>query len=131
MRYVPKDVLPPDFSSWLSVQVLGDGNCLPRSASVACFGSETDHHEIRVGIVIEMCLHVDKYTDNDYLNREIDLPINEADNLLKTYTTFSEQYTVGDKLTNAVINRVFQAEALEVVKSGHFISSRLVYLISF
>ena len=48
-----------------------------------------------------MCLHVDKYTDNDYLNRGIDLPKKEADNLLKTNTMFSEQCTVGDKLTNA------------------------------
>ncbi|CAC5405592.1 unnamed protein product [Mytilus coruscus] len=73
-----KDAFHPDFTSWLPVQVIGDGNCLPRSASVACFGKETDHQEIRVRIVIGMCLHVEKYTSNEYLNRGIDLPKKEG-----------------------------------------------------
>ncbi|XP_052073589.1 uncharacterized protein LOC127711546 isoform X2 [Mytilus californianus] len=127
---IPKDALHPDFTSWLPVQVIGDGNCLPRSASVACFGTETDHQEIRARIVIEMCLHVEKYTSNEYLNRGIDLPKKEAENLRKSYTMFSEQYTAGDKITNAVINRVYQAEALEAVKSGNFMGIWQLFALS-
>ncbi|CAC5391310.1 unnamed protein product [Mytilus coruscus] len=68
---IPKDALQPDFTSWFPIQVIGDGNSLPRSASVAFFGTETDHQEIRAR---GMCLHVKKYTSNVYLNRGIDLP---------------------------------------------------------
>ncbi|KAK6192316.1 hypothetical protein SNE40_003804 [Patella caerulea] len=44
--------------------VVVDGNCLPRSVSVAC---EEYHEEIRVRIAVEMSCHVEMYTNNDYL----------------------------------------------------------------
>ncbi|CAC5413766.1 unnamed protein product [Mytilus coruscus] len=72
------DCMPRDglalFGSMLPVCVVGDGNCLPRSASVACFGNETAHKEIRARIVVEMCLYKHQYVDNEYLNKGVDLP---------------------------------------------------------
>jgi hypothetical protein len=66
--------LGESYSGWLPVIVEGDGNCLPRSASVACFGTKTAHEEIRTRIGIEMALHKEQYINNDYINRGIDLP---------------------------------------------------------
>ncbi|XP_063446520.1 uncharacterized protein LOC134726055 [Mytilus trossulus] len=117
------DCMPRDglelFSSMLPVCVIGDGNCLPRSASVACFGNETAHKEIRARIVVEMCLYKHQYVDNEYLNKGVDLPQKEAKNLVKTYAMFSEKYTPGDKLTNEVISRIYDAEVSEIVKLAY------------
>ena len=86
LQYMP--CLGESYSGWLPAIVEGDGNCLPRSASVACFGTETAHEEIRKRIGIEMALHKEQYINNDYINRGIDLPRKEAANLLKTYNVF-------------------------------------------
>jgi hypothetical protein len=64
LQYMP--CLVESYSGWLPAIVEGDGNCLPRSASVACFGTETAHEEIRTRIGIEMALHKEQYINNDY-----------------------------------------------------------------
>ncbi|CAC5413754.1 unnamed protein product [Mytilus coruscus] len=128
------DCMPRDglalFSSMLPVCVVGDGNCLPRSASVACFGNETAHKEIRARIVVEMCLYKHQYVDNEYLNKGVDLPQKEAKNLVKTYAMFSEKYTPGDKITNEVISRIYDAEVSEIVKCGIFMGIWQLFALS-
>ncbi|CAC5392135.1 unnamed protein product [Mytilus coruscus] len=97
------DCMPRDrlalFSSMLPVCVVGDGNCLPRSDIVACFGNETAHKEIRARIVVEMCLYKHQYVDKEYLNKGVHLPQKEAKNLVKTYAMFSEKCKPGHKIT--------------------------------
>lgn len=122
--------LGESYSGWLPVIVEGDGNCLPRSASVACFGTETAHEEIRTRIGIEMALHKEQYINNDYINRGIDLPRKEAANLLKTYTMFSYQYHAGDGITTEVSSRIFEAEALSVVQSNTFMGIWQLFALS-
>ncbi|WAR11089.1 hypothetical protein MAR_036165 [Mya arenaria] len=113
---LPKQKLPQDFCRRLPVRVYAEGNCLPRSLSVACFGHEDAHVEMQVCIVVEMCTNCDVYTDNEYLNKGIVLPQNEARSLLKSYTMFLDEYTPGDKITRSVARRIFEAEAMSVVK---------------
>ncbi|WAR07786.1 hypothetical protein MAR_017744 [Mya arenaria] len=67
-----------------------------------------------------MCTNCDVYTDNEYLNKGIVLPQNEARSLLKSYTMFSDEYTPGDKITRSVARRIFEAEAMSVVKDGSY-----------
>ncbi|VDI69128.1 Hypothetical predicted protein [Mytilus galloprovincialis] len=62
---MPRDGLTL-FSSMLPVYVVGDGKCLPRSDSVACFGNETAHKEIRARSVVEMCLYKHQYVAVSY-----------------------------------------------------------------
>ena len=128
LQYMP--CLGESYSGWLPVIVEDDGNCLPRSASVACFGTETAHEEIRTRIGIEMALHKEQYINNDYINRGIDLPRKEAANLLKTYTMFSYQYHAGDRITTEVSSRIFEAEALSVVQSNTFMGIWQLFALS-
>lgn len=55
------------YDKGFQVIVIGDGNCLPRSESVFAFGNEHNPCEIRVRIIIELCLHMELYLDNNYL----------------------------------------------------------------
>lgn len=68
---LPKENLPEEFRNMLPVRITGDGNCLPRSISVACFGHENFHEEIRARIVVEMCTNVSTYT---IIKEGVDLP---------------------------------------------------------
>ena len=44
--------------------IVGDGNCLPRSASVLVYGTENKHSEMRQKIVLELVKNEDLYLDN-------------------------------------------------------------------
>ena len=69
LNLLPTD-LPSDLRGTFPVTILGDGNSLPRSASVIAFGSEESHIELRTRIVVELATS-DEYLDNSYLNRGI------------------------------------------------------------
>lgn len=43
------------------VKVSAGGNCLPHSGSVLAFGDENKAIEMRVKIVVEVVLHMDRY----------------------------------------------------------------------
>jgi hypothetical protein len=107
---------PDNCTTRYPVVVQGDGNCLPRSISVACFGCEDYHMEVRVRIVVEMCCHVGLYTDNAYLTRGL----TEQENLLSLYTQFSNHYVAGDRITDTVSRRIFEAEAMAVAKPKEY-----------
>ena len=58
---------PIDVVQRIPTEIVGDGNCLPRCGSMGLFGDEQYHTEIRVRMIIEMSLHMDKYVDHDFL----------------------------------------------------------------
>lgn len=111
---------PDQIEGRLPVSVLADGNCLPRSGSVLAFGKEDYHAEIRCRIVVELVKHKGHYLDLTQLNKGIDLPPNEAKSLLKTYSMYSEQYVPGTRLTQSVINKVFENETMSVCPNESF-----------
>ena len=51
------------------VLTLGDGNCCPRSLSIAGFGDDSKHIEIRVKIVIESVINKENYLNQEYLSQ--------------------------------------------------------------
>ena len=114
-------VMPQDVSTTLKnclpIKIYGDGNCLPRCGSLLAFGEETFHEEIRPRICVEMCT-AELYIQNDYLNRNITLPLKEAMNFYITYTMFSEHYVGGDVITPAVAQRIYRQEAFQISKRG-------------
>jgi hypothetical protein len=71
--------------------VTGDGNCLYRSGSVAVWGVETGHCELRIRTVMEMCSEESWYLDNKHLAEGMDCLMNE--NLVASYSMYMETFT--------------------------------------
>ena len=57
LHYLPLDA--PD--SYAPLQIVGDGNCFPRTVSFMLFGTENRHTEIRVRIVYEAVLNKERF----------------------------------------------------------------------
>ncbi|XP_033731766.1 vertnin-like [Pecten maximus] len=85
---------------------------------------------MRTRIVIEMCMGIDEYTDNTFLNKGIILPTNEAKHLLNSYTMFSEMYTSGEKITPPVARRMFELEAMDVRAGGSYMGIWQIFALS-
>lgn len=58
-------IWPHDAPSVFQVQCAGDGNCLYRSVSLLCTGSQDYHLEFRCRTVCELVLHSDFYLTED------------------------------------------------------------------
>lgn len=120
--------MPENLQNFLPVNVIRDGNCMARSISVACFGNEDGHEEVRCRIVIKMCCFPYVYMNNEHLsNHFLD---KEAQCLLQTYSMFSNEYIPGDRLTLAVIRKIFEAEALKVAKPKDFMGIFQIFALS-
>ena len=52
----------PD-NSLSPISIVGDGNCLPRCASVLAYGHEENHEEMRARIVFELAVNLQQYVD--------------------------------------------------------------------
>lgn len=113
MDSYPNDC-PDDLQGRLPVVVNGDGNCLPRTASVLAFGNEQRYTEMRCRIIIELIENKETYLSIDHLNKCIDLPGNESASLLKTYCMFSEKYIPGTRTTRKAITKVFEEEVVAI-----------------
>ena len=114
----------------LPVSVSPDGNCLPRTGSVFVFGDETKFKEMRLRIVVEMCVRKALYLDNEYLCRGSNLDEKEARRITTTYAMFSDQYVAGDMLTSVTVERVYEAEALHAIKSGTYMGIWQIFALS-
>ncbi|XP_063399915.1 uncharacterized protein LOC134684552 [Mytilus trossulus] len=101
---LPRNKMPENLQNFLPVNVIGDGNCIARSASVVCFGNEDGNEEVRCRIVIKMRCFPDVYMNNEHLSKHF-LDNKEAQSLLQIYFMFSNEYIPGDRLTLAVIRK--------------------------
>ena len=78
---------PPDNASpFLLVRIYGDGNCLPRCASLMAYGTQDHYDEMRIRIALELAIHMDMYLDNDFLQ----LGHHVGYDLPKQYAMYSE-----------------------------------------
>ncbi|WAR09748.1 VRTN-like protein [Mya arenaria] len=94
--------------------ILGDGNCLPRCASVLAYGHEEKHQEMREIIVCELLKNSDKYLDNQYISKGMD-PHGYPD-VAKTFSSYSELYK-GNPLNKQSIRKLFELEVLSICKN--------------
>ncbi|OWF40046.1 uncharacterized protein LOC110464286 [Mizuhopecten yessoensis] len=106
----PRDHVP--------IQIVGDGNCLPRVGSLFAFGNEMWHLEIRVRIFIELCLFEDTYLNDSYLNRGL-----ETNKQTKSTATLIAQYS--DVFTKDVQDKdrdkyVYRVNAKNVLHPGSY-----------
>ena len=58
---------PKDSQPLTPLKIYGDGNCLPRCASMMAFGDQDNHVEMRTRIVMELALNLDTYLDDEFL----------------------------------------------------------------
>ena len=60
-------VFPKDTPRLTPLAIAGDGNCLPRCASVLVYGDEEHHTEMRARIILELVLAQECYLDESFL----------------------------------------------------------------
>ena len=107
---VAENEIPLDGPTSLrTIKTIGDGNCLCRALSKAFYNDDTKHLEIRARIVIEGIMHKDSYITDDCLERGASLVHGNAD-LPTVFSTFSEYYTPGQKLTDDTISCIYTME---------------------
>lgn len=116
LTLMPNDIPLSDEALHPAV-IYGDGNCLPRSASVLAYGHENKHKEMRERIVCELVKNADKYLDNKYMKIGMN-PDGNCD-VIKTFASYSGLY-VGTRLNKATIRKLYELEVLSVCKNGEF-----------
>ena len=84
-----KDLIPDDVDG-TPVKITGDGDCFPHSLSVIAYGNEDHNMEMRLRMVICMCLQADQLQDKKYLAKGSNYTKRETDNVLKRYVFFEE-----------------------------------------
>ena len=97
----------------------GDGNCLCRALSKAYFNTEERHIELRIWIIIEAIVNKKFYLSDDYLERGATCTHCNAD-LPTVFTTFSEFYTPGQKITPDTISCIYSLEVFSCAKMNSY-----------
>ena len=88
---------------------IGDGNCLCRALSRSFFNDDSRHIELRVRILFEAVINKDKYLNDSCLERGATYIHSNAD-LPTVFSTFSEYYTPGQRLTEDSITAIYCLE---------------------
>ena len=112
-------LIPEDQQAlWLfPCNVYGDGNCLPRCASLLVYGHENHHLEMRARIIDELVRHEDNYLDDNILSNGCNSSAHR--NVAVQFAMFSEKYNT-QKLSFVSVQRIFRAEALDLCQSGQY-----------
>lgn len=113
-------LLPDEVQSLglLPTSIYGDGNCLPRCASLLVYGDEERHLDIRARIILELVVNKVKYLDDRFLKEGSDLSLGKK-NFARQFAMFSEHYS-GEELTDLAVQRLFRAEVLSLCQSGTY-----------
>ena len=68
LQLLPRDIPVLD-GRCVPILIEGDGNCLPRVASVLAYGHQGNHLEMRLRIAMELIMFKDRYMDEQYLSQ--------------------------------------------------------------
>ena len=91
------------------IWIRGDGNCLCRSISRACYGDDSHHLELRVRIIIEGVANMDKYLDHELMKRGATL-VRIEETIPETYARYSDHYISGQVMTEDSIMYMYCKE---------------------
>lgn len=105
-------------NGYCPAKIYGDGNCLPRCASVLAYGVEDHYKEMRIRIVMELVRNESKYISDNYLRKGA----NKETGFAKTFAMFSEHFRA-EVLTSLAIKRIFQQEVLTCCKDGTYMGA--------
>lgn len=132
-RYGSSDVdkdsdfwFPDDTPYMTPIKIYGDGNCLPRCASVMAYGTEFHHDEMRIRITFELAKNFDMYLQDNFLRKGHDYVIG---NLPKVYASYSGMYA-GVNLTPATVRSILCQEIEGIVKPASLMGIWQVHAIS-
>ena len=114
---VPEDIPLKPNSQLYPCTIYGDGNCLPRSASLLAYGSEDNFKEMRRRMVIELTRNEKYYLDKTMMEKG--KQYNAQNDVPKTFAHFSNMFQ-GQKLTSNNVKTIFEKEVLEIRKSGAY-----------
>lgn len=111
---VPDDI-PLSRDTLYPAVIYGDGNCLPRSASLIAYGTENQHCEMRRRIVREMIMNKEKYLDESTSGKGR----NEMGqtNVPKTIASYSSEYKA-ERLSKNNIAKIFEREIIQISRPG-------------
>lgn len=107
------------------VDITGDGNCLPRCASLLAFGSQDYHREIRLRIGLDMVINKSLYLNDNYLS--LGLPPGKtltAQNIAQ----FSDFYC-GDNSSQGVAS-VYDEEMKSIQKDATYMGLWQLFAVS-
>ncbi|XP_045207653.2 uncharacterized protein LOC123559695 [Mercenaria mercenaria] len=114
---VPGDIPLKPNSQLFPCAIYGDGNCLPRSASVLVYGSEENFKEMRKRMVIELTRNEAYYLDKAFMKKG--KQDSAQDDVPKSFAHLSSLY-MGEQLTKSEAKRLYEKEVLEIRKSGAY-----------
>ena len=86
LQLLPHDAPPLHFP----VNIIGDGNCLPRTVSMLTFGLEERHIEMRVHLVMDMSMHFHLYLNHNFLSKGTS---DAGQDSLEKLQLYSEEYS--------------------------------------
>ena len=121
---IAKFLLPQDIEENLvPVKCKGDGNCMPRSLSHACFGTERRHREIRCRMIIDAVKNICHHTDNEklYMGAISRLPSMEITNF---YAFIMPGYDIvhPKEVNEASVLEVYKVEVIRIIKPKTWMS---------
>ena len=111
MHTESSQVYPDDGPDLVPVEIVGDGNCMARSASLLAFGTQDYHPELRARIAIELAAHEDFYLQDSNLHPQSQKSLSSA------YAVSSDFYNL-EVLTQDAIKQIFRKEVLTVCTPG-------------
>ena len=107
---VAQSEIPKDGPTHLKVVATkGDGNCLTRSVSKGYWNTDVHHVEVRARMVMEGVINMKHYISDECLERGATFIHQNAD-LPTVFTTFSDFYTPGQKITKEMIAAIYCLE---------------------
>ena len=112
LHYIPNDA--PD--SYVSVAIVGDGNCFPRSVSYALFQTQECHAEIHTRIIYESVNNIDTYLDNAYLQMGTNYLYHRG-TLAQQYAMYSDNYQP-DRVLD--VTSIYKQEVLDICQEGAY-----------
>lgn len=114
---VSMDIFPSqEFPELVPIKVSGDGNCLPRSASMLVFGDQHHNVEMRVRMACELALNKDFYL-NDVNHKIYDF---DTFPYCSTITTYSANFKPGMNSDPESIEKVYELDAIKTAKRGNY-----------
>ena len=103
----------------LPVNVYGDGNCLPRCASILAYNTQEFHREMRLRIAVELVQHQDLYLSKDFIGKGWPENMKPAPTPIAYITT--SPYYCGEDLDNPIeVAKIFNQEVNEILQNGRY-----------
>ncbi|XP_070202883.1 uncharacterized protein [Littorina saxatilis] len=103
---------PSDGPNAIPVVIKADGNCLPRCGSLAAFGTQELHDEIRVRVVAELVSYKHLYLSDEFLSRG--LTSSPSSSISMAYMSYSGLFP--EHRGQQLASTIFDMEVLDVRK---------------